>query len=130
MLFIGDGHTDWPGVEHALSEMSIADDVLYVDGMEQALIHLGNHEESVPSVVLLTLDDGGRDGLEALKILKADERLGRVPVVVLASSNDVQLVDESFALGAAGYMVQPGDSAELAEAIRMIQDYWSLSELP
>ena len=130
MLFIGGRQTEWPAIERALSELGIAGGVLYAERMDQALTYLHNREEPVPSVVLLTIDEGGSDGLEALKVLKADERIGRVPVVVLASSNDERLVNESFALGAAGYMLEPDDSREVAEAIRMIRNYWSLSELP
>jgi len=128
MLFIGGRQTQWPALERALGELGIADGVLYADGMNQALIYLENREEPVPSVVLLTID--GDDALEALKILKADERLGQTPVVVLANSNDERLVNESFARGGAGYMVEPGDIGEFARAIRIVRDYWSLSELP
>lgn len=111
-----------------MGELGIDDGVLYTNGMDQALMYLGNREEPVPSVVLLTLDGG--DGLKVLRILKADKRFGRTPVVVLAGSRDERLIDESFALGAAGYMVQPDDSREFAQTIVMINNYWSLSELP
>ena len=130
MLFIGGGQTQWLAVREALSELGISDSVVYIRGAHAALAHLGKPREAVPCVVLLSIDDIGGDGLDTLKVLKADKRLARVPVVVLASSNDVRLVNESFALGAAGYMVEPGDSRELAEAIRMIHQYWSLSEVP
>ena len=130
ILFIGGGQTEWPALQHALGELGIADGVLYVPGVEQALLYLENREEPIPSVVLLTIEDAGGDGLEALDILKADEQLGRVPIVVLASCNDVQLVNESFARGAAGYLVEPDDRRQFAKVIRRIQDYWSLSELP
>jgi hypothetical protein len=39
-------------------------------------------------------------------------------------------VRESFALGAAGYLAGPTDCHAVAEAIRRIYNYWSLSELP
>ncbi|MBN2130932.1 MAG: hypothetical protein JW741_15630 [Sedimentisphaerales bacterium] len=130
MLFIGGRQTKWPAVEQALGELGIADGVLYVQGLEQARTHLESHDQTAPSVVLLSIDRIGGNGLDALKTLKANERLGRVPVVVLASSSDARLVNESFAQGAAGYLVEAADSREFAQAIRRIHDYWTLSELP
>ena len=79
---------------------------------------------------MLSVGESERDNLDLLKTIKADERLQSIPVVVLAASDDVHTVNESFTLGAAGYMVKSGDGAEFAEKVRMIQTYWNLSELP
>jgi hypothetical protein len=40
------------------------------------------------------------------------------------------MVDESFGLGAAGYMAKSSDHLEFAERMRTLHAYWSLSELP
>jgi len=130
MLLVGGCQSRWATVEQALGELGIAGGVLCVGDVDDALTYLWNSEETVPSVVLLSIQDAGGDRLDALKVLKAHERLQRIPVVVLANSNDVRLVNESFALGAAGYMLEPADNREFAEAIRRIHDYWNLSELP
>jgi len=130
MLIVGGCQSRWASVEQALAELGIAGGVRCVGDVDDALTYLWNTEGALPSVVLLGIEDAGGDRLDALKVLKADERLQRIPVVVLAPSNDVRLVNESFALGAAGYMVEPADSREFAEAIRRIHDYWSLCELP
>jgi DNA-binding NarL/FixJ family response regulator len=53
-----------------------------------------------------------------------------VPVVVLTTSQDRRDILQSFDLRAAGYIVKPFDYAAAVEALRIIEDYWSLSYLP
>jgi CheY-like chemotaxis protein len=70
------------------------------------------------------------DGIEFLRIIKADPVLRRIPVVALTTSTEEQDVVESFQLGVAGYMVKPVDYKKFVEAVRAIDLYWTLSELP
>jgi len=70
------------------------------------------------------------DGIEFLKIAKADEGSKKIPVVMLTTSRQEQDVVESFKLGVAGYIVKPADYKKFVDAIRTINLYWTLSELP
>jgi DNA-binding NarL/FixJ family response regulator len=70
------------------------------------------------------------NGTEFLKIVKTDEALKKIPVVVLTTSSQQRDVVESFKLGAAGYMVKSVDYGKFVETIRTINLYWTLSELP
>jgi DNA-binding NarL/FixJ family response regulator len=70
------------------------------------------------------------NGVEFLKVVKADDVLKSIPVVVLTTSQEEQDVVESFKLSAAGYIVKPVDYKKFVEAMRTINIYWTLSELP
>ena len=48
----------------------------------------------------------------------------------MASSNNSNDVLECFNHGVAGYIVKPVDYKKFVEAIRTIDLYWTLSELP
>jgi DNA-binding response OmpR family regulator len=65
-----------------------------------------------------------------LKVVKADEVLKRIPVVVLTTSNQEKDVSESFKLGAAEYIVKCVDYKEFLERISVIELYCAGSELP
>jgi len=68
-------------------------------------------------------------GLEFLAQVRADERLCRVPVVVLTTSANEDDRNEAFRLGAAGYFVKPGATGPFRELIGALRSYWSSSEL-
>jgi len=50
--------------------------------------------------------------------------------VVLTTSKQEQDKLDSFKHSAAGYMVKPVDYMQFVEAVRAINLYWTLSELP
>ena len=70
------------------------------------------------------------NGTEFLNVIKQDDRFKSIPVIVLTTSNEECDVVESFRLCVAGYIVKPVDYKKFVEAIRTINLYWTLSELP
>jgi CheY-like chemotaxis protein len=71
------------------------------------------------------------DGLEVLKIIKADEVTKLIPVVVLTSSREEQDMVESYRLGVNSYIVKPVDFDKFIESVRDIGLYWLLmNQLP
>jgi CheY-like chemotaxis protein len=117
-------------VRRALRELN-SNHVLSVAGNgEEALVYLRNRENLLPGIILLDINMPRMNGLDFLKILKADERLRRLPVVVLTTSKEEKDRLESFNLSAAGYMIKPVEYAGFVEVVRTIQRYWNLSEMP
>jgi len=64
-----------------------------------------------------------------LKIIKADESLENIPVVVLTMSSEEANAIESFKLGVAGYIIKPLEYKKLVDAIGRIAFNQALSEL-
>jgi CheY-like chemotaxis protein len=62
--------------------------------------------------------------------VKKDERLRRIPVVVLTTSDDQQDKLNSFNLGVAGYVAKPVDYRQFVEVMRSVDAYWTISVLP
>jgi DNA-binding NarL/FixJ family response regulator len=70
------------------------------------------------------------NGIEFLRIVKADAALKKIPAVVLTTSSEERDVVESFRLSVAGYIIKPVDYRNFVEAVRTINLYWTLSEIP
>jgi CheY-like chemotaxis protein len=70
------------------------------------------------------------NGIEFLKVMKADDELRQIPVVVLTTSKDDRDKMKSFKSHVAGYIVKPVDYRVFVEAIKIFDSYWTLSELP
>jgi len=68
--------------------------------------------------------------VEFMKAVKADPSLKKIPIVVLTTSRDDRDIVESYKLSAAGYIVKPVDYKKFVEAIKTIDVYWTISELP
>ncbi len=130
ILLVEDDTVDVMTVERALKDLQVASELVAIGDGEQALAYLRDDGNAKPCVILLDLNMPKMNGTEFMRIVKADEALRRIPVVVLTTSNSEQDISNSFGLGAAGYMVKSVDYKKFMEIIKTIDLYWTLSKLP
>ena len=117
-------------VKRALRDLNVPSPLEVAGNGEEALARLRKPEHSLPGIILLDLNMPRMNGIDFLKILKADDRFRRIPVVVLTTSKEDKDVVESFNLSVAGYMIKPVEYAGFVEVVRIIQRYWNQSEMP
>ncbi len=77
-----------------------------------------------PAFVLLDLNTPGIDGREALREIRADPRLCRLPVIVLTTSASPHDLDDCYGAGANAYHVKPVAHHAHLQVIRTVFDYW------
>ena len=130
ILLVEDDNVDAMTVKRAFKDLKVLNPLVITTNGEEALQYLRNESNETPCVVLLDLNMPKMNGIEFLKVVKADETLRKIPVVVLTTSKEESDIVESFNLGVAGYIVKPVDYKRFVEAIRAIDLYWTLSELP
>jgi CheY-like chemotaxis protein len=80
----------------------------------------------MPVVILLDLKMPVMDGKQALALIKADEALRGIPVVMLSSSGLDSDIRECYALGANSYIVKPVSFGKFGEVVKSIPLYWLL----
>lgn len=121
----------------ALEQHHLADRVFVVHDGAEALDYLycrGEFERrprGFPVLVLLDLKMPKMGGLEVLKIIKADELLKAIPVVVLSSSRETADVAECYRHGVNGYVVKAVDYQGFMTSVRQIGAFWGkLNETP
>lgn len=130
ILLVEDDTIDAMTVKRAFKELKVINPLAHALNGEDALAYLRQGEGENPCVILLDLNMPKMNGVEFLKIAKDDPSLKKIPVVVLTTSNEERDIIESFKLGVAGYIVKPVDYRKFVEAIKTIDLYWTLSELP
>jgi len=130
ILLVEDDREDAMTVGLALKDLKVTNGLIHTVNGEEALEYLRSKDSKMPCIILLDLNMPKMNGIEFLKIAKADEGLKKIPVVVLTTSKDEQDVIESFKLSVAGYIVKPADYKKFVEAVRALELYWTLSELP
>ncbi len=130
ILLAEDDQVDAMTAERAFKEIQVTNPRVIVENGEEALEYLKNTNNEKPGIILLDLNMPRMNGVEFLKIVKKDDELKRIPVIVLTTSKEEQDKVESFNLGVAGYMIKPVDYQKFVEVVRTISLYWTLSELP
>ncbi len=130
ILLVEDDNVDVMTVKRALKDLNIKKRLVNTANGEKALEYLKNNSNKKPCIILLDLNMPKMNGIEFLQIVKADDTLKKIPVIVLTTSSQEQDIVESFKFSVAGYIVKSVDYAEFTEAINTINLYWTLSKLP
>ncbi|MBZ0095231.1 MAG: response regulator [Sulfuricella sp.] len=130
ILLVEDDQIDAMTVKRALKELHVTNPLVHQENGEAALVHLHDPKSEKPCIILLDLNMPLMNGIEFLQVVKHEEILRRIPVVVLTTSEEQQDKVNSFDLGVAGYMAKPVDYRQFVEVMRSINSYWTISEMP
>lgn len=130
ILLVEDDRVDAMTVKRALGDLKITNPLDITTNGEEALAFLRDPEKEMPCIILLDLNMPKMNGIEFLQIVKNDENLKRIPVVVLTTSREEEDKIASFNLSVAGYIMKPADYMQFVETVRAIDYYWTISELP
>jgi CheY-like chemotaxis protein len=131
ILLVEDDSVDVMMVKRALKDLNVTNLLVQMPNGKEAVEYLtGEGGNEKPCIILLDLNMPKMNGVEFLKVIKADSELKKIPVVVLTTSRDIEDKFKTFELSAAGYIVKPADYKKFVEAMRTIDIYWTLSELP
>jgi CheY-like chemotaxis protein len=121
----------------ALKANRLANEVVVVRDGAQALDYLyrradfASREPGLPALVLLDLKMPKVDGLEVLRVIKADPAMRSIPIVVLTSSREEQDLVRSYDLGVNAYVVKPVAFEAFVDAVKTLGGFWAvLNELP
>ena len=120
----------------ALEEYNLANKVFAVHDGEAVLDYLYCREKFTgrvggnPVAILLDLKMPKVDGLEVLKIIKADENLKTIPVVVLTSSRETPDLVDCYQHGVNAYVVKPVDFDAFAKAVKQLGVFWAAINEP
>ena len=129
ILLVEDDLVDAMTVKKVLKELSVTNPLVIRKNGEEALDWLSNNPDNLPGIILLDLNMPKMNGLEFLRVIKADEALKIIPVVVLTTSEDQQDKIESFQMSIAGYMLKSFDYKKFVDIMKTVMHYWESSEL-
>ena len=120
----------------ALRAHRIANEIVVVRDGAEALDYLyrrngyASRPDVNPALLLLDLKMPKVDGLEVLRVVKADARLRTIPIVVLTSSREERDVVRSYDLGVNAYVVKPVHFQEFVDAVKVVGGFWAVLNEP
>jgi len=126
VLLVEDDPGDVLMTQEAFEEHKVRNKLNVVPDGEEALAYLrreGKYTEATrPDLILLDLNLPRVDGREVLQVIKEDQDLRRIPVVVLTTSQADEDILRSYSLHANAYVTKPVDLDQFMEVIRMTDD--------
>jgi CheY-like chemotaxis protein len=123
-----------------LTRLALADRAINVnlsvvtDGVEAMnfLHRQGEYQQAVyPDLILLDWNLPRKDGREVLIEIKTNQRLQRIPIVVLTTSQAEEDIRKAYDLHANCYITKPVDFQQFVQIIQSIEDFWfTIVQLP
>jgi two-component system response regulator len=135
ILLVEDNPGDVRLTREALKSGKVWSNLHVVEDGEAALTFLrqqGSYTYAPrPDLILLDLNLPKRDGREVLSIIKADENLKRIPVVVLTTSQAEEDILKAYNLNANCYITKPVDFDQFLKVVRVVEEFWlTIVKLP
>lgn len=137
ILLVEDNPKDVTLTLHALRQENLANSIHVARDGEEALDFLfcrGPHSERSfdhpPRLVLLDLKLPKVDGLEVLRVVKADPRTRSIPIVILTSSREEKDLVESYRLGVNAYIQKPVEFDSFRQVVKQLGLFWLVVNEP
>jgi len=135
ILLVEDNPGDIRLTQEVLKEGRIQSRLNVVEDGEKAIAFLNRIEPylhaPLPDLVLLDLNLPRRNGLEVLKMIKTNETLRHIPVVVFTTSQAKEDIKNAYNLCANCYITKPIDLEQFVRSVKSIEDFWlTIVKLP
>lgn len=133
ILLVEDNEDHAELVKRSFQDHRVANHITHILDGEQALEYLDKllakpdyNPTDLPQVVLLDLRLPKVDGLEVLKSIRNNEKLAKLPVVILTTSAAEIDVAKAYEEKANSYLVKPVDFGKFTELMDALGCYWLL----
>jgi two-component system, response regulator len=138
ILIADDDPDDRLMTQDAFRENNLANQLYFVENGEELVNYLkgvdgfsDREKYPMPGLILLDLNMPKKDGREALKEIKSDNLLKRIPVIVLTTSKAEEDIIKSYDLGVNCFITKPVTFQGLVEVTKVLGRYWfEIVELP
>lgn len=136
ILSVEDTESDFELLEDALNKIpDLSLNIINANDGQKGLDFIYKKNDYVtaptPSIIILDINLPLVSGKEILKILKKDEILKKIPIIIFSTSNSNSDIEESYQLYANSYITKSFDIESLFNKIANIGEYWlKISELP
>lgn len=138
VLMAEDDPDDRVLTKEAWEENRLANALHFVEDGEELMEYLyrrgryaGLIDAPLPGLILLDLNMPKKDGRDALKEIKADPKLQRIPIVVLTTSKAEEDILRTYNLGVSSFITKPVTFEALVSVVKTLAQYWfEIVELP
>jgi CheY-like chemotaxis protein len=131
ILIAEDDEEDRMLARDALEESRLANPIFFVEDGVELLDYLHRRDRYAelgdsprPGLILLDINMPRMTGLEALREIKEDPDLRRIPVIILTTSRADEDIIRSYDLGVNSFISKPVTFEGLVAVMRLLGSYW------
>lgn len=124
ILLIEDNDDDVLMIKRALRKGNIGSKLHRSENGKEGFEYLSQKESKHIELILLDLNMELMNGFDFLRKRKTNERIKKIPVVVLTSSQRETDIDSAYELGANAFIQKPLDPHEFIDVIMKIESFW------
>jgi CheY-like chemotaxis protein len=124
ILLVEDDAADAMLIEEALLQRGVARNIIQVSDGIAALDHLRAPGGRTPDLIVLDLNMPRMNGHELLNVLKNDEALKVIPVVVLTTSGAPSDVAEAYRSHTNAYITKPVNLDDFIHTVQSIDAFF------
>lgn len=131
ILMADDDPDDRLMARDAFAECALPNPLRFAEDGEELMAYLhrmGRYADQgaypTPGLILLDLNMPRKDGREALREIKSDPELRKIPVVVLTTSKAEEDVARSYLDGANSFITKPASFEGLLDVVQSLGKYW------
>ncbi|SHJ00592.1 response regulator [Pseudozobellia thermophila] len=128
ILFIEDDQVETMKMKRTVARLKSKHELVMAGNGQEAL-DLLESSTRLPDLILLDLNMPRMNGNEFLKIIKQNDTLKYIPVVVLTTSQNRDDLVECYCSGIAGYVIKPLKYEDYVKKMEKIFGYWEAIDL-
>lgn len=121
ILLVEDSEDDYEATVRAFKKANLRNAISWCRSGQEAIDFLKTEK---PGMILLDLNMPGMDGRKTLQVIKENEALKQIPVIILTTSGDEKDIQACYRMGANTYVQKPVSFTGLIEAITRLKEYW------
>lgn len=114
----------------AFEESQVKCDIYFVEDGDEVFDFLysrgkfTDHQELLPSLIMLDLNMPKKDGRQVLDEIKKSPSLKHIPIIIFTTSKSPEDVRQVYRMGASSFITKPTSFEDLLEVARSIGTYW------
>lgn len=125
IILVDDNPADSRLFEECLKQVGFSFDFeAYNNGQDFIDILQNKSPFNLPDIVFLDLNLAGLNGKEILKIIKTDDRLKTIPILILTTSSSYEDRKDCYQSHANAYLVKPIDFNDFVSLIQSFKSFW------
>lgn len=119
-LLVDDDIDDVLIFQETLKKIDESIHFFYVSNGKEAIDFLTEHAGHLPQIIFLDINMPKMDGKECLKLIKQDENLKHLPVIMYTTSSQSKDIEEAMMGGALCFITKPSGINELRTLLTAI----------